>query len=76
MVLAAVGGLWQFRGAQALTDRDTILLTDFLNTTGDAVFDGTLRQALAVHLDQSPFLNVLAARANPARPRPCLLLQP
>jgi tetratricopeptide (TPR) repeat protein/predicted Ser/Thr protein kinase len=57
--VAAVAGLWRFRGAQALTDRDTILLADFLNTTGDGVFDGTLRQALAVHLDQSPFLNVL-----------------
>jgi serine/threonine protein kinase len=44
--------------APALTDKDTILLADFVNTTGDAVFDGTLRQALAVQLGQSPFLNI------------------
>jgi eukaryotic-like serine/threonine-protein kinase len=46
------------RGPHALTDKDTILLTDFVNTTGDAVFDGTLKQALAVQLGQSPFLNI------------------
>jgi tetratricopeptide (TPR) repeat protein len=44
---------------QALTERDTILIADFVNTTGDAVFDGTLKQALAVQLEQSPYLNVL-----------------
>lgn len=41
-----------------LTDKDTILLADFANTTGDAVFDGTLRQGLAAQLEQSPFLNL------------------
>jgi eukaryotic-like serine/threonine-protein kinase len=46
------------RRTPALTDKDTILITDFVNTTGDAVFDGTLRQALAVQLGQSPFLNI------------------
>jgi len=46
--------------APALTEKDTILLADFTNTTGDAVFDGTLKQALAVHLRQSPFLNIFA----------------
>jgi tetratricopeptide (TPR) repeat protein len=46
------------RRTQALTERDTILLADFVNTTGDAVFDGTLKQALAVQLGQSPFLNI------------------
>jgi tetratricopeptide (TPR) repeat protein len=46
--------------APALTEKDTILLTDFTNTTGDAVFDGTLKQALKVHLLQSPFLNLFA----------------
>src|SRR6266496_2235743 len=46
------------RRAAALTDKDTILLADFVNTTGDAVFDGTLKQALAVQLGQSPFLNI------------------
>jgi hypothetical protein len=46
--------------ASALTDKDTILLTDFDNKTGDTVFDGALRQGLAVHLGQSPFLNIFA----------------
>ena len=51
---------WYFRQAHAvpLTDKDTIVLADFLNTTGDAVFDGTLKLALAVQLGQSPFLNI------------------
>ena len=49
-----------FRAAPALTEADTILLTDFVNTTGDEVFDGTLKQALAVQLGQSPFLNMLS----------------
>lgn len=44
----------------ALTSRDEILVTDFTNTTGDAVFDGTLRKALAVDLGQSPYLNVVS----------------
>ena len=48
-----------------LTEKDTILLADFDNTTGDPVFDGTLRQALAIQLEQSPFLKVLSdQRAN------------
>jgi serine/threonine protein kinase/Flp pilus assembly protein TadD len=46
------------RNSHALTDKDTILLADFVNTTGDAVFDNTLTQALAVQLGQSPFLNI------------------
>ncbi|HEU4869824.1 MAG TPA: protein kinase [Pyrinomonadaceae bacterium] len=46
------------RNAHALTSRDTILLTDFVNTTGEPVFDGTLKQALAVQLGQTPFLNL------------------
>src|SRR5262249_39359218 len=45
-------------GRPALTDKDTILLADFVNTTGDAVFDGTLKQGLAVQLEQSPYLNI------------------
>ena len=48
------------RGARVLTEKDTILLTDFVNTTGDSVFDGTLKQGLAVQLGQSPFLNILS----------------
>lgn len=47
-----------FNRAAALTDKDTILIADFVNTTGDAVFDDTLKQALAVQLGQSPFLNI------------------
>jgi eukaryotic-like serine/threonine-protein kinase len=41
-----------------MTERDTVLLTDFVNTTGEPVFDGTLKQALAVNLGQTPFLNL------------------
>ena len=51
---------WYFRRTRAvpLTNKDTIVLADFLNTTGDAVFDGTLKLALAVQLGQSPFLSI------------------
>jgi tetratricopeptide (TPR) repeat protein len=48
--------------ATALTEKDTIVLADFTNTTSDPVFDGTLKQALAVDLEQSPFLNILSDR--------------
>jgi len=58
-VLIAGGLYWRSRSANALTQQDTIVLADFANTTGDPVFDGTLRQALAVDLEQSPFLRVL-----------------
>jgi serine/threonine protein kinase/tetratricopeptide (TPR) repeat protein len=56
-----VGG-WLFfsRKAHALTDKDTIVLADFTNSTGDAVFDGTLRQGLSVQLEQSPFLSIIS----------------
>ncbi len=59
----AVGG-WLFfsRKAHALTDKDTIVLADFTNTTGNAVFDGTLRQGLSVQLEQSPFLSLVSER--------------
>jgi tetratricopeptide (TPR) repeat protein len=57
--LAAGTFLYVGRG-QALTERDEVLIADFVNTTGDAVFDGTLRQALAVQLGQSPFLNIVS----------------
>lgn len=56
--VAAAVLFFHFRGAVSLTEKDTILLTDLANTTGDAVFDGTLKQALAVQLGQSPFLNI------------------
>jgi serine/threonine protein kinase/tetratricopeptide (TPR) repeat protein len=48
--------------ATPLTEKDTVVLTDFTNSTGDPVFDGTLKQALAVDLEQSPFLNILSDR--------------
>jgi predicted Zn-dependent protease len=55
------GGLYfRARFSAPLTEKDTILLADFDNTTGDAVFDGTLRQALAIQLEQSPFLKVFS----------------
>ena len=60
-VLAAVAA-WSIysRRPAALTDKDTIVLADFANTTGDTVFDGTLRQGLAVQLQQSPFLSLVS----------------
>jgi tetratricopeptide (TPR) repeat protein len=60
LVVAAVitGVLLSGRRAAALTERDTIVLADFVNTTGDTVFDGTLKQGLAVQLGQSPYLNI------------------
>ena len=62
VVIAALlgGGLyWRSRTGQTLTEKDSILLADFVNTTGDPVFDGTLKQALAVQLEQSPYLNIV-----------------
>jgi predicted Ser/Thr protein kinase len=61
VVALAVGG-WLFftRKAHALTAKDTIVLADFANTTGDQVFDGTLRQGLSVQLEQSPFLCIIS----------------
>jgi eukaryotic-like serine/threonine-protein kinase len=58
LVIAAVTLLLHRQRASALTEKDSILLADFVNTTGDSVFDGTLKQALAVQLEQSPYLNV------------------
>ncbi|MFZ0540427.1 MAG: protein kinase [Candidatus Sulfotelmatobacter sp.] len=56
---AVASGIFFFsHRSRALTARDSILLSDFVNTTGDPVFDGTLRQALAVQLEQSPYLNI------------------
>jgi eukaryotic-like serine/threonine-protein kinase len=61
VVVAAVGSWLYFaRRAHALTEKDTIVLADFDNKTGDAVFDDTLKTALYVSLNQSPFLNVLS----------------
>ncbi len=66
IVLAfAIAGVLYFRSrnpAISLTDKDTIVLADFANSTGDAVFDDTLKQALATDFQQSPFLSVLSDR--------------
>ena len=59
IVAAAVGFFLYSRRARALTEKDSILISDFVNTTGDPVFDGTLKQALAVQLQQSPYLNIV-----------------
>src|SRR6202041_1649131 len=58
--LAAGAWLYFARKAQALTEKDTIVLGDFTNTTGDAIFDDTPKTARNVSLRQSPFLNVLS----------------
>jgi serine/threonine protein kinase/tetratricopeptide (TPR) repeat protein len=59
VVALIVAGVFYFsRKKPALTEKDTVLLADFVNTTGEPVFDGTLKQALAVQLGQSPFLNI------------------
>ena len=62
VLIAAVGGGLYYRSHRAprLTDKDTIVIADFANSTGDPVFDDTLKTALAVTLKQSPFLNVLS----------------
>jgi len=59
LVAALAAGLIFTRRSSALTEKDSILLTEFVNTTGDPVFDGTLKQALASQFEQSPFLNVV-----------------
>src|SRR5438132_1552843 len=59
LVALLVAGVFMFsRHGRALTEKDAILVTDFINTTTDPVFDGTLKKALAVDLAQSPYLNV------------------
>ncbi len=67
-VAAAIGGTLYFRSRQAaarLTGKDTIVLSDFDNKTGDSVFDDTLKQGLSVQLEQSPFLALVSeSRVN------------
>jgi tetratricopeptide (TPR) repeat protein len=61
VITLAVGGWLLFSGkAHALTDKDTIVIADFTNTTSDPVFDGALRQGLSVQLEQSPFLSIIS----------------
>ena len=59
-LILLIAGAFYFRSRQSakLTEKDSVLLADFINTTGDSVFDGTLKQALAVQLEQSPYLNI------------------
>jgi DNA-binding winged helix-turn-helix (wHTH) protein/tetratricopeptide (TPR) repeat protein len=58
----AGGQLWRARQGRHLTEKDTIVLGDFANSTGDAVFDGTLREGLSVQLEQSPFLSLVSGQ--------------
>jgi DNA-binding winged helix-turn-helix (wHTH) protein/tetratricopeptide (TPR) repeat protein len=63
ILVAAIGGWLYFRSHQtatALTEKDTIVLADFDNKTGDGVFDDTLKQGLSVQLEQSPFLELVS----------------
>jgi tetratricopeptide (TPR) repeat protein len=60
VLVLTIGGYLYLHRAPKLTDKDTIVLADFLNTTGDPVFDGTLRQGIAVQLEQSPFLSLIS----------------
>jgi len=65
LAAAAIGGTLYFRSRQAmarLTDKDTIVLSDFDNKTGDSLFDDTLKQGLSVQLEQSPFLALVSDR--------------
>src|SRR3984957_16347336 len=60
-LLATAGFLYyRYSHSSKLTEQDTLVLADFTNTTGDAVFDDTLKQALAIQLEQSPFLRIVA----------------
>ena len=64
-ILLVAGGvgvykLFAHHGSPALTEKDTVVLADFANSTGDPVFDFTMRQALAIQLEQSPFLSLIS----------------
>jgi eukaryotic-like serine/threonine-protein kinase len=58
VIIAAMAAWFYFNRQPALREKDTILLADFENKTGEEVFDGTLKQGLAIQLQQSPFLNI------------------
>jgi eukaryotic-like serine/threonine-protein kinase len=60
VLLAVIGYFYLQRTTAKLTDKDTIVLADFANSTGEPVFDDTLKTALTVSLNQSPFLNVVS----------------
>jgi serine/threonine protein kinase/tetratricopeptide (TPR) repeat protein len=63
LIVGVIVAMWLTRAqkAQALSATDTVVLTDFTNTTGDAVFDDTLRQGLNVQLEQSPYLSIISS---------------
>jgi len=62
LVVAVAAGTFRLflHPSSALTEKDTVVLADFVNSTGDPVFDGTLRQGLSVQLEQSPFLSLIS----------------
>ena len=60
LVTVAVAGYFGPRSPGRLTSQDTVVLSEFTNTTGDPIFDNTLRQALSSQLEQSPFVNLLS----------------
>lgn len=60
LLVLMLGGFWYFRGGVRLSESDSIIVGDLANTTGDAVFDGSLREALAISLAQSPLLNLIS----------------
>src|ERR1700732_2722353 len=60
--LTAGGVYYRSHQSKPLTDKDSIVLSDFTNTTGDSVFDDTLKQGLSVQLEQSPFLDLVSER--------------
>jgi serine/threonine protein kinase len=60
LLALAAGGYFYFHRAPKLTDKDSIVIADFTNTTGDSVFDATLRQGLSAQLEQTPFLNIVS----------------
>ena len=60
IAIAAVGGYFLTHRKPVLTSKDAIVVADFTNTTGDAVFDGALRQGLAAQLEQSPYLHIVS----------------
>lgn len=60
LAVIAIAFYWHSQNAHALMEKDTVVVGDFANSTGEAVFDDTLKQALRIALDQSPFLNLVS----------------